>query len=299
MASDRRMNLATFGNLPLLEVAEFTTFTNQDSDAEEIEAEPRVRQDENPSSHLTPPEGSISTFPKEATPTDTLEQQTSTSESSNLSCDFQLPKTDEFRERRRTTYSFSSPLSKLKKEKIGPITSKIISENTPPSAGFSCNICFDTACNPVLTLCGHLFCWPCLHRWLSSQYKNPLCPVCKAGCGKDKVIPVYGRGSDEKDPRHLEPIPERPKGQRPKPEPTLGYGNWSRVFGRGLDSGLGEPEASALNFHAGFGFFPSLTFQYTPENGAQFHTHTGSPQQAFLFRLFLMLSILVFIANLG
>jgi E3 ubiquitin-protein ligase RNF5 len=25
---------------------------------------------------------------------------------------------------------------------------------------FECNICLDTASQPVITLCGHLFCWP-------------------------------------------------------------------------------------------------------------------------------------------
>ncbi|KAI8058149.1 hypothetical protein BDF22DRAFT_664174 [Syncephalis plumigaleata] len=66
---------------------------------------------------------------------------------------------------------------------------------------YSCNICFDAAIEPVLTLCGHLYCWPCLHQWLDAQRLNPLCPVCKAGCGSDKVIPVYGRGREATDPR--------------------------------------------------------------------------------------------------
>ena len=34
---------------------------------------------------------------------------------------------------------------------------------------FECNICLDTASQPVVTLCGHLFCWPwyVCSRWLS------------------------------------------------------------------------------------------------------------------------------------
>jgi hypothetical protein len=43
--------------------------------------------------------------------------------------------------------------------------------------------------------------WSCLAQWLNAQSRNPTCPVCKAGCGKDKVIPIYGRGKEEKDPR--------------------------------------------------------------------------------------------------
>ena len=38
-------------------------------------------------------------------------------------------------------------------------------------------------------------------QWLEQQSQNPLCPICKAGCGKDKVIPIYGRGKEAKDPR--------------------------------------------------------------------------------------------------
>ncbi|CAG8469758.1 23290_t:CDS:2 [Cetraspora pellucida] len=83
---------------------------------------------------------------------------------------------------------------------------------------YECNICFDTASAPVLTLCGHLFCWPCLHQWLEAQSQNPLCPVCKAGCGQDKVIPIYGRGKEAKDPRKNADIPNRPAGQRPQPQ---------------------------------------------------------------------------------
>src|SRR5579859_6133928 len=35
-------------------------------------------------------------------------------------------------------------------------------------AQFECNICFDAAREPVVTQCGHLYCWPCLHQVLST-----------------------------------------------------------------------------------------------------------------------------------
>ncbi len=31
---------------------------------------------------------------------------------------------------------------------------------------FSCNICLEHVQEPVVTQCGHLYCWPCLYRWL-------------------------------------------------------------------------------------------------------------------------------------
>lgn len=68
---------------------------------------------------------------------------------------------------------------------------------------FECNICLDTAKEAVVSMCGHLFCWPCLHQWLETRPTRQLCPVCKAAISKEKVIPLYGRGSTkEEDPRY-------------------------------------------------------------------------------------------------
>lgn len=69
---------------------------------------------------------------------------------------------------------------------------------------FECNICLDTAKDAVVSMCGHLFCWPCLHQWLETRPTRKLCPVCKAAIGKDKVIPLYGRNSaKQEDPRYV------------------------------------------------------------------------------------------------
>uniref|UniRef100_T1HIJ2 RING-type E3 ubiquitin transferase n=1 Tax=Rhodnius prolixus TaxID=13249 RepID=T1HIJ2_RHOPR len=76
---------------------------------------------------------------------------------------------------------------------------------------FECNICLDTAKDAVVSMCGHLFCWPCLHQWLETRPMRQLCPVCKAAICKDKVIPLYGRGSNQQeDPRNK--VPPRPAG---------------------------------------------------------------------------------------
>lgn len=87
--------------------------------------------------------------------------------------------------------------------------SKEEQEGEGSSAAFECNICLDTAHDAVISLCGHLFCWPCLHQWL--EMRQPArCPVCKAGISKEKVIPLYGRGGDQKDPREKVPLTFRP-----------------------------------------------------------------------------------------
>ncbi|KAL7466892.1 hypothetical protein ACHAXS_007164 [Conticribra weissflogii] len=106
---------------------------------------------------------------------------------------------------------------------------------------FTCAICLDSVSDePVVTRCGHLFCWECLYTWLKpgmlvseyyaafgggppnnetlggrsssrgglnfisemapysdfsyGQRHNPQrrrCPVCKADCSVDSVIPIY------------------------------------------------------------------------------------------------------------
>jgi E3 ubiquitin-protein ligase RNF5 len=66
---------------------------------------------------------------------------------------------------------------------------------------FECNICLDTASNPVVTLCGHLFCWPCINSWLKQPKPNSqTCPVCKSGIKKSTLVPIYAKGRTE-DPR--------------------------------------------------------------------------------------------------
>lgn len=82
---------------------------------------------------------------------------------------------------------------------------------------FSCNICLEAVVDPVVTQCGHLYCWPCLFRWLepgmvpterqSLGLLPPLlmgvqprvdearrvCPVCKAPCSVPSIVPIYVR----------------------------------------------------------------------------------------------------------
>ncbi|KZV20206.1 rnf5 [Dorcoceras hygrometricum] len=92
------------------------------------------------------------------------------------------------------------------------------------AANFECNICFELAQDPIVTLCGHLFCWPCLYKWLHVHSLSPECPVCKAGIEEEKLVPLYGRGKNTTDPRSKSipgmEIPHRPVGQRPETAPA-------------------------------------------------------------------------------
>ncbi|CAF1470974.1 unnamed protein product, partial [Rotaria magnacalcarata] len=80
---------------------------------------------------------------------------------------------------------------------------KKTSSNNDKESGFECNICLETAHNAVLSLCGHLFCWPCIHQWLETRIHNPTCPVCKSSISREKLIPIYGRNAPQTDPRFL------------------------------------------------------------------------------------------------
>lgn len=76
--------------------------------------------------------------------------------------------------------------------------------NTTTTRGndrYECNVCFDTAQDPVVTRCGHLYCWACIHRWLEGArargaQSTAACPVCKAEVTEDALIPLYGHGED-------------------------------------------------------------------------------------------------------
>uniref|UniRef100_A0A8D8XHH0 RING-type E3 ubiquitin transferase n=1 Tax=Cacopsylla melanoneura TaxID=428564 RepID=A0A8D8XHH0_9HEMI len=120
---------------------------------------------------------------------------------------------------------------------------------------FDCNICLDNAKDAVISMCGHLFCWPCLHQWLETCPNRQTCPVCKAAIDKDKVIPVYGRGgSSNTDPR--DKVPPRPQGQRTEPDTNGGNSMWS----------IGE---GGFSMSFGIGAFPFGLFSSTFNLGDQ------------------------------
>lgn len=67
----------------------------------------------------------------------------------------------------------------------------------PAAADFSCLICLDTASDPVVTRCGHLYCWACLEPWLAKGHRS--CPTCKGTLDRQQagdIIPLYGKGSN-------------------------------------------------------------------------------------------------------
>lgn len=91
-------------------------------------------------------------------------------------------------------------------------------DSETPNGCFDCNICLDFAREPVVTLCGHLYCWPCIYKWFHVQSasiapdEHPQCPVCKAKISHTAVVPLYGRGQTLTEPelKGKAIIPPRP-----------------------------------------------------------------------------------------
>jgi hypothetical protein len=90
---------------------------------------------------------------------------------------------------------------------VGESTSDSSSIAGDGGASFQCNICFELPHEPIVTLCGHLFCSPCLYQWLRIRSHSPECPVCKAVVKEDKLIPLYCTGKDRVDPRSKNNVP--------------------------------------------------------------------------------------------
>ncbi|KAH0457223.1 hypothetical protein IEQ34_015130 [Dendrobium chrysotoxum] len=90
------------------------------------------------------------------------------------------------------------------------------------ATNFDCNICFDIAKDPIVTSCGHLFCWPCLYQWLHVHSDHKECPVCKGEVSEANITPIYGRGCSRSDIENKDEensasglsIPPRPCGNR-------------------------------------------------------------------------------------
>lgn len=156
---------------------------------------------------------------------------------------------------------------------------------TPAEGVYECHICFEQAKDAVVSMCGHLFCWPCIHRWMESRPNNPTCPVCKSVIDKSKLIPLYGRGSsDQTDPR--EKVPPRPQGHRQEPqEAQQGFG----LDGINVSFGIGAFPFTML----GGPMFNAFGGNQPPMPQAAAHAPRADEQR--VARVFMMVAFMVLI----
>lgn len=81
---------------------------------------------------------------------------------------------------------------------------------------YDCNICLEMAKDPVLTCCGHLFCWPCFYQLEYVDLTAKQCPVCRGDVVDSNVTPIYGsaNSSHVSDSGSGVCIPPRPRAYR-------------------------------------------------------------------------------------
>ncbi|KAJ7551277.1 hypothetical protein O6H91_06G008100 [Diphasiastrum complanatum] len=135
------------------------------------------------------------------------------------------------------------------------------SEWSNRSGDFDCNICLELARDPVVTLCGHLFCWPCLYRWINVHSLGQDCPVCKSWVEEHHVIPLYGRGrvvaKDENLKGFLE-IPRRPQGRRMRVRHRIEHYEHREFIGSRRAIVPTRARFGHIMLSAGIGLFPAL-----------------------------------------
>ncbi|XP_028779714.1 E3 ubiquitin-protein ligase RMA3 isoform X2 [Neltuma alba] len=122
---------------------------------------------------------------------------------------------------------------------------------------FECNICLESAHDPVVTLCGHLYCWPCIFKWLQVQDSSdesdqlqPTCPVCKADLSHTSLVPLYGRGAHSSDSEPKKTQMDIGIPRRPPPHTS--------------NATLNSPSASTSQLGQLPSYFQSQTQQYLP-----------------------------------
>ncbi|XP_070497517.1 E3 ubiquitin-protein ligase RNF185-like [Chironomus tepperi] len=151
---------------------------------------------------------------------------------------------------------------------------------------YVCNICLDIAKESVITLCGHLYCWPCLNCWLETRPQRQLCPVCKAAISKEKLVPLYGRNNEKQQDPRSKKTPPRPQAQRTEPDNSQNYQGFQSFGDAGFHLSFGIGAFPFVFFGSSFNF--NDIRQRNGQNGSQFE------EDQFLSKVFLWVAIIFF-----
>ena len=159
---------------------------------------------------------------------------------------------------------------------------------------FECTICLETAKEPVLTKCGHMYCWPCIYNWLDSKGGKAKCPNCKNLITKDDLIPVYTNDENKDNTNRFKNIPKRPKAERnpnsDNDNTGNGFSNFSFNFGGFFPfMGMGMNFNNQNQYESGYN---------NANNNSQNEILQGVPEntkQAIINLMFLMIFILFFL----
>ncbi|KAH1084372.1 hypothetical protein J1N35_024133 [Gossypium stocksii] len=108
----------------------------------------------------------------------------------------------------------------------GSVTAEERTSDVPKVCETTNGFLEDLAREPVVTCCGHLFCWSCLYRWLHMHSDANECPVCKGEVTIKTLTPIYGRGKVIYEP-------EEDSGFKIPPRPTAGrVDSWRQTIQR-------------------------------------------------------------------
>ena len=159
---------------------------------------------------------------------------------------------------------------------------------------FECTICLETAKEPVLTKCGHMFCWPCIYNWLDSKGGRAKCPNCKNQITKDDLIPVYANDENKENTNRFKNIPKRPKAER-NPNSAYDDNNSQNFFNFSFGSfGLGGFFPFMMNFNNNNSQYQNENYNnYSNNNQRRSDFLEGVPENTKQAIINLMLLILV------
>ena len=77
---------------------------------------------------------------------------------------------------------------------------------------YVCRICIINLAEPVVTICGHLFCWPCLYQAAVAQNGDEmLCPTCSVKFTTESLVPLYIATNSTANNIAKPSLPNRPK----------------------------------------------------------------------------------------
>lgn len=106
--------------------------------------------------------------------------------------------------------------------------------NNNTKSALECIICLSPPTKPVVTQCGHVFCWKCLRQWVS-QRTYAECPICKSGVEMDKVISLYTNHDKPADDRYIlvnnsDRADDVPRPRNNRVDPVRNNSNFFRSF---------------------------------------------------------------------